>query len=108
MVPRERSLVTRHEGRPFVLLGVNSDPDRAALRKSIAEQKINWRSFFDGGIHGPISTAWQIRTWPAVFLIDHRGVIRHRDVRGRALDDAVEVLIQEAEAAAGDSSSSKK
>jgi hypothetical protein len=32
MIPHERSLVKRLEGKTFVLLGVNGDPDPAELK----------------------------------------------------------------------------
>ncbi len=48
MYPHERSLVKRMEKRPFVLLGVNSDDDLAALKPVLAEERITWRSFWDG------------------------------------------------------------
>ena len=47
--------------KPFVLLGVNSDKDRSALKKTIAEERITWRSWWDEGridgpIHAPVIT----------------------------------------------------
>src|SRR5262249_11789421 len=48
MVPHERSLVKNLEGRPFVLLGVTCDPDRAGLKEVVKKEEITWRSFWDG------------------------------------------------------------
>lgn len=98
MFPRERELVRRLEGRPFALLGVNNDPDRADVRRLMAKERIAWASWWDGGETGsPIAAAWGIRVWPSVFVIDHRGVIRYRDVHGRALDVVVDSLLLEIE-----------
>ena len=36
------------EGKPFVLLGVNSDSDKGKLRKRMKEENITWRSWWDG------------------------------------------------------------
>ena len=61
----------RLAGRPFALLGVNSDEDRKVLRTVIAREKIVWRSWFDGGSpEGPISTRWQVSSWPTLYVID--------------------------------------
>ncbi|MBI2948849.1 MAG: TlpA family protein disulfide reductase [Verrucomicrobia bacterium] len=102
MYPHERSLVKRLEGRPFVLLGVNSDP-KERLRKVLEQENITWRSWWDGGsTGGPIAQAWGIRGWPTLFLIDHKGVIRHQHLGspgGEVLDEELEKLIAEAEAA---------
>ncbi len=98
MYPHERSLVKKYAGRPFVLIGVNSDADREKLKKRIREERITWRSFFDGGgTGGPIASRWNVQGWPTIYLIDAEGRIRFRDLRGKALDEAIEKLVREAE-----------
>ena len=98
MYPHERSLVKRLRNKPFALLGINSDSDRKALREVLKEEKITWRSWFDGGkIGGPIATRWQVRGWPTIYVLDAKGVIRARDVRGEALDREVDKLLAEME-----------
>ena len=101
MYPHERSLVKRLEGKPFVLLGVNSDQDRAELKKVLEKEKITWRSFWNGGsTDGPISRDWKVSGWPTLYLIDHKGVIRQKWLgapAGAVLDQAIEALVKEAE-----------
>ena len=100
MYPHERLLVKQYQNRPFALIGVNSDRDREALEQVLREKNLNWRSFWDeGSANGPISTAWNIGVWPTIYLIDHEGVIRYRNVRGDDLDSAIEELVEKAEAA---------
>ena len=50
----------------------------------MAEENITWRSFWNGpdGTGGPISKAWNVRGWPTIYVIDHKGVIRAKNVRG--------------------------
>ncbi len=99
MYPHERSLVEKMKDRPFALLGVNSDEDLEKLRQRMEEEEITWRSWRNGGsTSGPISTRWNVRGWPTIYVIDHRGVIRFKNVRGDALDRAIEELVAEAEA----------
>ena len=100
LVADEKALVERMKGRPFVLLGVNGDEDREKAKEVAAKVGINWRSFWGGSAEGPIPLKWGIRSWPTVYLIDASGVIRDDDLRGPALDEAVEALVAEAEAAA--------
>jgi hypothetical protein len=100
MYPHERSLVKKMENKPFALLGVNSDMDRKALKQVLDKEEITWRSFYNGGTNGPISTAWKIQGWPTLYLIDHRGVIRQTWLGappGATLDQAVETLVRLAE-----------
>lgn len=100
MYPHERSLVKEYAGRPFALLGVNSDKDREMTQGVIKEKELNWRSFWNGGsTSGPISSAWNVRSWPTIYLIDHEGVIQKKNVRGKELDAAIAELVKRAEAA---------
>jgi hypothetical protein len=101
MYPHERSLVKKLEGKPFALVGVNSDRDKAELKKAMEKENITWRSFWNGGsTQGPISTRWAVQGWPTLYIIDHKGVIRHKHVGSpgdKVLDDEIEKLIKEAE-----------
>jgi len=100
MYPHERSLVKRLENKPFALLGINSDTDRDELKEVIKKEKITWRSWWDGGsTNGPIATKWSVRGWPTIYVLDHKGVIRDKNVRGEAMDKAVDALLKEAEQA---------
>jgi hypothetical protein len=95
MYPHERSLVKRLEGKPFALLGINSD-SKERLRKAMTKEKITWRSWWDGGdTEGPIAKAWNVKGWPTIYVLDHKGVIRYRDVREKELDAAVDSLLKE-------------
>lgn len=100
-VPHERELVEKYKNRPFVLVGVNGD-DTMAEAKVVAENaKISWRSFWNGssGPRGGIAFAWNIRSWPTTYVIDAAGTIRHKHLRGEQLDEPLEKLVAEAEAA---------
>ena len=102
MFPHERSLVKRMADKRFALIGVNSDPDRDECKKKNQDQKITWRSFWNGeeGTSGPISKAWEVRGWPTLYLIDHKGVIRRKFLGnpGNAeLDRLIEELVERAE-----------
>ena|SRR5688572_9184362 len=97
MYPHERSLVKRMEGKPFALLGINSDATKADLKRIMKKESITWRSWWDGGsTDGPISTQWNVHGWPTIYVLDHKGVIRFRDLRNKELDKAVDQLVAEA------------
>jgi hypothetical protein len=98
MYPHERSLVKRLEGKPFALLGVNSDDDRAQVKKIMEKEKMTWRSLWDGGsTEGPVQTAYNVGHWPTIYVIDHKGVIRDIDPRDKKLDKAIDGLLEEVE-----------
>jgi RNA polymerase sigma factor (sigma-70 family) len=109
MYPHERELVKHFEGRPFVMLSVNSDKAQEELLKSIAAGTITWRCWWEprGDEVGPIAKRWHVRGWPTIFVIDHRGIIRIKSLgtwgSGRdgqsstGVGDAIEALLKEAE-----------
>jgi thiol-disulfide isomerase/thioredoxin len=113
-VPHQRSLAKRFEGKPFAIVGINTDKNRGAARKVCAKEGMAWRSFWDGGdTAGPIANEWNVQEWPTLYLIDGKGVIRYKGdrLRGigirdgkdgkpeqfRYLDEAVDALVKEAE-----------
>jgi len=85
------------EGKPFALIGINSDP-KDNLKKALKKENMTWRSWWDGGTtSGPISTKWNVHSWPTTYVLDQDGVIRYRDRREKELDEAVDTLLAEME-----------
>ncbi len=102
MYPHERSLVKRLENKPFALIGINSDTDKDKLKEAMQKENITWRSFWNGphGTSGPISERWNVHGWPTMYLIDAKGVIRHKFLGspgGETLDKLIDELVKEAE-----------
>ena len=104
MFPHERSLVKRmaEEKKPFALVGVNSDKDKELIKRQNEKQEITWRSFWCGelGTGGPIPKKWSVRGWPTLYLIDHKGVIRHKFLGNpgdEKLDKLIDELVKDAE-----------
>jgi peroxiredoxin len=96
MYAQQRALAKRMEGKPCALVGVNSDKNREEIKKVMENDQITWPCFWNGGnTRGPIATAYRVRDWPTIFVLDSQGVIRYRDVRGGALDEAVDALLKE-------------
>lgn len=95
MIPHEKKMVARLKDKPFALLGINSDGGRDALRKILKDQGIQWRHFVDGDTQGPIATRWNIHGWPTIFILDHKGVIRYKDLRDEEMEKAVVTLLKE-------------
>ena len=102
MWPHERSLVKQLADKPFAVIGVNlSEPNTSALKKLAEKENLTWRSFSDPPTsegYGAIAKKWNLAGTPTIYLIDHKGVIRHKwlgGAREQVIDSAVEELIQE-------------
>jgi thiol-disulfide isomerase/thioredoxin len=101
-VPRERDLVERLKGKPFAMLGINCDGDKQAAIKVMASERITWPNWHDGAPDtGPITRLYHVRGYPTVLVLDAGGVIRHKDLRGEAIDRAVAELLEELAAKSG-------
>jgi hypothetical protein len=102
MLPHERSLVKRLAEKPFALLGISGGL-KDSYRKAVKEEPIPWRSWLDDDgdpVRGPIARTWNVATWPTLYLLDSKGVIRRKWLGApddKELDDAVDSLIAETE-----------
>jgi peroxiredoxin len=88
------------------VIGVNiSEPNATELKKLMEKENLTWRTFSDPRTSdgpGVIAKNWNLAGTPTIYLIDHKGVIRHKWLGGaptKVIDDAVEKLVREAEAA---------
>jgi hypothetical protein len=98
MYPHERSLVTRLAGKPFAILGINSDRNRDDLKKAMEKEHITWRSWLDGSTKGPIAARWNVHGWPTLYVVDAKGVIRHKYLGSpgdEVMDDVIDHLLRE-------------
>jgi hypothetical protein len=84
------------KGKPFVLLGVNGDDDRATALKAMTDRSMTWPSLWNKSKFGGLVDAWGVRGWPTVYVLDASGVIRYDAVLGDELERAVEKLVTEA------------
>ena len=92
MYDHERSLVQKYKDKPFKLIGVSSD-DPDSLSDIIKRQNLIWDSWADGP-GGPIAQAWKVHSYPTVFIIDKKGVIRMKG-HGEGIDEMLERLLNE-------------
>jgi hypothetical protein len=97
MLPYERSLVTRMKDQPFVLVGINCDQDTNVLQQVGFSEQLTWRNLWNGGSKGPWTDLYGVDHWPATIVLDAKGVIRYRDLRGPELEQAIATLLRETE-----------
>jgi hypothetical protein len=106
MFPHERSLVEKYKNEPFAIVGINSDADLEKLKPVRETENISWRSFWNGpkGTSGPISSTWNVRGWPTLYILDAKGTIRYKSVGANeeAIDKTLEELLAELKQPAGE------
>ena len=84
--------------KPFAMIGVNILPHTSQeLKDQMDAHKLNWRNFADDG---SIAKRWNSPGTPTFYVIDRKGVIRHKWIGHpgeKTLDSALEKLIRKVE-----------
>ena len=71
--------------------------DASKVKEVMAQENLGWRSFVD---RGAIAERWKPAGTPTFYVLDPKGVIRHRWAGApgaKAIDAALEELIREGE-----------
>jgi len=92
-VPALRKLRDRFAGKPFEIVGVDTDRDLEVLRKFAAANHVDWITLTDGGTNGPVGKLWRVDAWPTSFLVDREGIIRARDLSPEAMGERIADLL---------------
>ena len=101
MIPHEREMVERLKDKPFALVSVScDDEEKDTLTEFLEKESMPWTHWWDGK-DGPVTKALNVQFFPTIYVIDAKGVIRYKNIREEKLEEAVNKLIKEAEAAGG-------
>jgi peroxiredoxin len=97
--PYERLMLELHKNDPFAIVSVNSDPKLETAKQAKHDERLEFRSFWDGYLEkntsGPIASAWNVTGWPAIYILDAKGTIRFAQLRQEDIMKAVKQLIAE-------------
>ncbi len=95
-MPNVKRLYDMYQKEGFEIIGISLDNKKAALESYIKKNDIKWPQFFDGAAwNNEIAKKYKVRSIPATFLLDRKGKIRFKSVRGSQLAHAVEQLVKE-------------
>jgi len=94
MIPHEREMVERLKDKPFALVSISADEKKETLTDFLAKEKMPWTHWWNGREGGVIEN-WDVRQYPTIYVLDASGVIRHKDLRGKELEKAVNALLKE-------------
>ncbi len=93
-LPRLQADYARYKSRGFEIVGVSLDEAKSAVTDFARARKLPWKQVHNATSNGDLVEAFGVRSIPATFLIDPRGKIIRLDLRGAALDKALETLIK--------------
>jgi len=83
------------DAKGFVIYSISLDKDKKAWINAIAHDKLNWPTHVSDllGWYSAAAKAYEVTGIPTNFLIDARGVIVAKSLRGEALGAELEKLI---------------
>lgn len=92
-MPNVKATYAKYKDQKFEIIGISLDQSASPLETYIASENLTWRHYWDSS--GKIGNLYNVRAIPSTFLIDGAGIIRQVDLRGRALEMAVDELVRE-------------
>ncbi|HTK78083.1 MAG TPA: TlpA disulfide reductase family protein, partial [Gemmataceae bacterium] len=81
MIPHERDMVKKHEGKPFVFISVSADEKKEKLKEFLEKEKMPWTHWWNGQ-DGGVVKKWNVRAFPTMYIVDAKGVLRAKIVGG--------------------------
>jgi len=94
MLPHERKMVEKLKDKPFSLVSISADDDKADVESFLKKEEMPWTHWYSGPDSG-IVRDWNVRFFPTIYIIDAKGVIRGKNVRGEQMEEMVEKLLAE-------------
>ena len=93
MIPDLREWHERLKDQPFELISVSADQSVDTLKSFLGDNDMPWTHWFAGD--SDILREWNVRGYPTTFILDAGGKVRYSDLRGEALEGAVNNLLLE-------------
>jgi thiol-disulfide isomerase/thioredoxin len=101
MIPHEREMVEKLKDRPFVLVSISADEKKETLKDFLEKESMPWVHWWEGRREGGILNDWNVQFFPTIYILDHKGVIRYKNIRGKEMEEAVVKLLDEMEKGQG-------
>ncbi len=84
-------IYSKFKDKRFQLITANTDISETHISKPIVRKRDAWIQYYD--LYGILASIYQIRTLPAVFLMDANGIVRKTDIEEASLEKAVKELV---------------
>lgn len=101
MIPHETEMVKELKDKPFALISISADDKKDTLTDFLKDTPMPWNHWWVGS-QSKVHEALNIEHYPTIYVIDAKGVIRYKEIRGEELEKAVEKLLEEAGKTAGE------
>ncbi len=80
----------------FEIIGISLDNNRTDFENFLRDNKMTWPQLYEGsGWGSSVARSYAVNSIPATFLVDRKGNLRYKNLRGPKLREAVEALLAE-------------
>lgn len=90
-IPNLKTAYANYAEKGFEVLSISIDKDEKAWQKALAQENMQWPNLYDDD---KVSKSFNVKTIPATYLVDSKGVIIGDDLRGAALDEKLKELLK--------------
>jgi thiol-disulfide isomerase/thioredoxin len=90
-IPNLKKLYKKYASKGFEIISISTDKKEADWEKALKEEKLTWPNFLDTKSAGK---AFNVKSIPAMFLVDDKGIVLAEKIRGEALEKKLEELFQ--------------
>lgn len=90
-IPNLKTAYANYAEKGFEVLSISIDKDEKAWQKALAQENMQWPNLHDDD---KVSKAFNVKTIPATYLVDSKGVIISDNLRGAALEEKLKELLK--------------
>lgn len=90
-IPNLKKLYGKYSSKGFEIISISIDKKEADWEKALKEEQLVWPNYLDTQ---SASDAFNIKTIPAMFLIDDKGIIIAEKIRGEELESKLAQLFK--------------
>jgi peroxiredoxin len=95
-MPNLKKTYEKYHAKGFEIIGVSLDNKKENLNEYIKKENLGWQISFSGKGWGDETAAlYSVDGIPSTWLVDKKGMLRQRDLRGEDLDKAIARLLEE-------------
>ena len=95
-MPNVKRIYSKYNKKGFEIVGISLDRSRSDLDQYIEKYGITWPQFYDGKFwRNDVAVKYNVQSIPATYLVDKKGNIRYKSLRGDQLEAAIKKLLEE-------------
>ncbi|SFD94562.1 TlpA disulfide reductase family protein [Flavobacterium phragmitis] len=90
-IPNLKTAYAEYAGKGFEILSISIDKDEKAWQKALGQENMQWHNLLDDD---KVSKTFNVKTIPATYLVDSKGVIIGDNLRGAELEAKLKELLK--------------